>query len=117
MKGEFTAITDRAPQGGYWAIRPEVPGTNGEAPRDADRSDVAHECPVIQEDHEPKRHGCRKLRRARRVVGGDGLQGGAGEYGEAKLQRGHINYYEQNRLLAACCPAAGPAVRAWCQAL
>lgn len=32
MKGEFTAITDRAPQGGYWAIRPEVPGTNGEAP-------------------------------------------------------------------------------------
>ncbi len=30
MKGEFTAIIDRAPEGGYWAICPEVPGANGE---------------------------------------------------------------------------------------
>lgn len=30
MKAEFTAIIDSAPAGGYWAIRPEVPGANGQ---------------------------------------------------------------------------------------
>ncbi len=30
MKGEFTAIIEEAPQGGYWAICPEVPGANGQ---------------------------------------------------------------------------------------
>jgi predicted RNase H-like HicB family nuclease len=30
MKGEFTAIIESAPQGGYWAISPEVPGANGQ---------------------------------------------------------------------------------------
>jgi predicted RNase H-like HicB family nuclease len=30
MKGEFTAIIDTAPEGGYWAICPEVPGANGQ---------------------------------------------------------------------------------------
>ena len=30
MKGEFTAIIDRAPEGGYWAVCPEVPGANGQ---------------------------------------------------------------------------------------
>ena len=29
MKGEFTAIIEPAPEGGYWAICPEVPGANG----------------------------------------------------------------------------------------
>jgi predicted RNase H-like HicB family nuclease len=29
MKREFTAIIDEAPEGGYWAICPEVPGANG----------------------------------------------------------------------------------------
>ena len=30
MKAEFTAIIDEAPEGGYWAICPEVPGANGQ---------------------------------------------------------------------------------------
>ena len=29
MKAEFTAIIEAAPEGGYWAICPEVPGANG----------------------------------------------------------------------------------------
>ena len=30
MKAEFTAIIEAAPEGGYWAISPEVPGANGQ---------------------------------------------------------------------------------------
>ncbi|MDY0168664.1 MAG: type II toxin-antitoxin system HicB family antitoxin [Thermoguttaceae bacterium] len=30
MKAEFTAILEPAPEGGYWAICPEVPGANGQ---------------------------------------------------------------------------------------
>ncbi len=30
VKGEFTAIIEEAPEGGYWAICPEVPGANGQ---------------------------------------------------------------------------------------
>jgi len=30
MKGTFTAIIEVAPEGGYWAICPEVPGANGQ---------------------------------------------------------------------------------------
>jgi predicted RNase H-like HicB family nuclease len=30
MKGEFTAIIESAPEGGYWASCPEVPGANGQ---------------------------------------------------------------------------------------
>ena len=30
MKGEFTAIIEQAPEGGYWAICPEGPGANGQ---------------------------------------------------------------------------------------
>ena len=30
MKAEFTAIIDKAPEGGYWAICPEIPGANGQ---------------------------------------------------------------------------------------
>ncbi|RLB11656.1 MAG: type II toxin-antitoxin system HicB family antitoxin [Deltaproteobacteria bacterium] len=30
MKAEFTAIIEPAPEGGYWAICPEVPGVNGQ---------------------------------------------------------------------------------------
>lgn len=29
MKGKFTAIIETSPEGGYWAICPEVPGANG----------------------------------------------------------------------------------------
>jgi predicted RNase H-like HicB family nuclease len=30
MKAELTAIIEEAPEGGYWAICPEVPGANGQ---------------------------------------------------------------------------------------
>ena len=30
MKGELTAIIEKSPGGGYWAICPEVPGANGQ---------------------------------------------------------------------------------------
>jgi len=30
MKAEFTAIIDEAPEGGFWAICPEIPGANGQ---------------------------------------------------------------------------------------
>ena len=30
MQSEFTAIIEEAPEGGYWAICPEVAGANGQ---------------------------------------------------------------------------------------
>ena len=30
MKGEFTAIIEAVPEGGYWGICPEIPGANGQ---------------------------------------------------------------------------------------
>lgn len=30
MKAELTAIIEAAPEGGFWAICPEVPGANGQ---------------------------------------------------------------------------------------
>ena len=30
MKAEYTAIIEKAPEGGYWAICPEMPGANGQ---------------------------------------------------------------------------------------
>ncbi|MBF0241576.1 MAG: type II toxin-antitoxin system HicB family antitoxin [Desulfamplus sp.] len=30
MRGELTVIIEKAPEGGYWAICPEIPGANGQ---------------------------------------------------------------------------------------
>jgi len=30
VKAEFTAIIEPAPEGGFWAVCPEVPGANGQ---------------------------------------------------------------------------------------
>ncbi len=30
MKAEFTAIIEPAPEGGFWAVCPEIPGANGQ---------------------------------------------------------------------------------------
>jgi len=30
MKSEFTAIIEAAPEGGYWAVCPEISGANGQ---------------------------------------------------------------------------------------
>jgi predicted RNase H-like HicB family nuclease len=39
MKAEFTAIIESAPEGGFWAICPEIPGANGQG-------DTPHEAKV-----------------------------------------------------------------------
>jgi predicted RNase H-like HicB family nuclease len=39
MKSEFTAIIDSAPEGGYWAICPEIPGANGQGETTAEAKD------------------------------------------------------------------------------
>lgn len=40
MKSEFTAILETAPEGGYWAMCPEIPGANrqGETIQEAKES-------------------------------------------------------------------------------
>ncbi len=40
MKAEFTAIIDKAPEGGYWAVCPEIPGANGQG----ETKEEAKEC-------------------------------------------------------------------------
>ncbi|MGJ3244373.1 MAG: type II toxin-antitoxin system HicB family antitoxin [Opitutales bacterium] len=30
MKSEFTAVIEEAPEGGYWAVCPEIPEANGQ---------------------------------------------------------------------------------------
>lgn len=30
MKATFTALIDAAPEGGFWAVCPEIPGANGQ---------------------------------------------------------------------------------------
>ena len=30
MRGEFTAVIEEAPEGGFWALCPEIPGANGQ---------------------------------------------------------------------------------------
>lgn len=30
MRAEFTAIIEQAPEGGYWAVCPEIAGANGQ---------------------------------------------------------------------------------------
>ena len=51
MKGEFTAIIAAAPEGGYWAVCPEIPGANGqgETSDDATQS-LRHAIKLILED-------------------------------------------------------------------
>ena len=39
MKAEFTAIIEAAPEGGFWAICPEVPGANGQGETIAETKD------------------------------------------------------------------------------
>jgi predicted RNase H-like HicB family nuclease len=66
MKGEFTAIIEEAPEGGYWAICPEVPGANGQGE-------------TIEETKESLRDAIRlvledRVEDARRGLPGDAIQ-------------------------------------------
>jgi len=51
MKAEFTAIIDEAPEGGYWAICPEIPGANGQGEtKEAAKEDLREAIALILED-------------------------------------------------------------------
>lgn len=51
MKIEFTAVIESAPDGGFWAFCPEVPGANGqgETPADA-KANLIEAIELIIED-------------------------------------------------------------------
>ena len=51
MKGEFTAVIERAEEGGYWAYCPEVAGANGQGETvEAAKVDLAGAVQLILED-------------------------------------------------------------------
>ena len=57
MKAEFTAIIDQAPEGGYWAICPEVPGANGQGEtRDEAKQSLREAVALIIEDRVDDAH-------------------------------------------------------------
>lgn len=52
MKAEFTAIIEPAPEGGYWAVCPEVPGANGQGETIEDvKENLKASIELILEDH------------------------------------------------------------------
>ena len=66
MKGEFTAIIEEAPEGGYWAICPEVSGANGQGDTIEDaKASLGEAIRLILED---------RLEDARRGLPSDAIQ-------------------------------------------
>jgi predicted RNase H-like HicB family nuclease len=54
MKAEFTAIIEPAPEGGYWAICPEVPGANGQGETIEEmKNNLRKAIELILEDRKP----------------------------------------------------------------
>ncbi len=52
MKSEFTAIIETSPEGGFWAICPEVPGANGQGETiDETKNNLREAIELIFEDH------------------------------------------------------------------
>ena len=51
MKAEFTAIIDEAPEGGYWAVCPEISGANGQGDtREEAKENLREAISLILED-------------------------------------------------------------------
>lgn len=51
MKAELTAIIEAAPEAGYWAICPEVPGANGQGETiEETKDDLRQAIELILED-------------------------------------------------------------------
>jgi predicted RNase H-like HicB family nuclease len=51
MKAELTAIIEAAPEGGYWAVCPEIPGANGQGETVEDaKNDLRAAIELIVED-------------------------------------------------------------------
>jgi len=53
MKAESTAIIDEAPEGGFWAICPEIPGANGQGETKEEAKENLREAVLIYRDHRP----------------------------------------------------------------
>lgn len=52
MKAEFTAIIETVPDGGYWAICPEIPGANGQGETiEETKNNLREAIELILEDH------------------------------------------------------------------
>ena len=52
MKAEFTAIIEASPEGGFWAICPEVPGANGQGETiEETKNNLRQAIELILEDH------------------------------------------------------------------
>ena len=66
MKWEFTAIIEAAPEGGFWAVCPEVPGANGQGESvEEARASLRDAIRLVLED---------RLEDARRGLPGDAIQ-------------------------------------------
>ncbi len=66
MKGEFTAVIESSPEGGYWAICPEVPGANGQGETVAEaKENLKQAIVLILED---------RLADVRRGLGDDAIE-------------------------------------------
>jgi predicted RNase H-like HicB family nuclease len=51
MKAEYTAIIEPAPEGGYWAFCPEIPGANGQGESiEATKQNLVEAIELIIED-------------------------------------------------------------------
>ena len=51
MKAEVTAIIEPAPEGGYWAICPEIPGANGQGEtKEEAKNNLREAIELIMED-------------------------------------------------------------------
>ena len=51
MKVEFTAVIEAAPEGGYWAVCPEIPGANGQGKTPAEaKTHLEEAIELIMED-------------------------------------------------------------------
>jgi predicted RNase H-like HicB family nuclease len=51
MKAELTAVIEAAPEGGYWAVCPEIPGANGQGETIEDaKNDLRAAIELIIED-------------------------------------------------------------------
>ena len=51
MKAQFTALIESTPEGGYWAVCPEVPGANGQGETVAEaKASLAEAVHLILED-------------------------------------------------------------------
>jgi predicted RNase H-like HicB family nuclease len=66
MKGEFTAVIESAPEGGYWAICPEIPGANGQGQTVAEAKESLKQAIILILDD--------RLEDIRRGLGDDAIQ-------------------------------------------